>query len=323
MPAEIDSMMYVNEVPWHRLGTKLDRPATAEEAMNAASLSWEVQLQPIYTGPERTVKVKDRFAVCRTDRLDQTDGGQLGIVGRDYTPLQNREAFSFLDPLVGEQAAIYHTAGSLRGGRRVWMLAKLPGEIRVIGDDITEKYVLLSNSHDGTAAVRIGLTPIRVVCMNTLNLALRSMGGLTVRHHANVVEQVQQAHNLLGFVNSGFDRAAEIMQQMARTPVTTDRLRTYFEQVIPIPDDDEVAKSKVLQRHNRLAELFETGIGQDLPGVRGTVWAGYNAVTQFVDRESYTARNREPLNTIWFGEGERIKRLAFDKAAELAGVTLN
>jgi hypothetical protein len=120
MPAEIDSMMYVGETPWHRLGTRLDNPATAEEAMRAAGLGWEVQLQPLYTGPERMVKVRDRYAVCRTDRLDQADGGQLGVVGRDFTPLQNREAFSFLDPVVGDGGAIYHTAGSLRGGRRVW-----------------------------------------------------------------------------------------------------------------------------------------------------------------------------------------------------------
>jgi len=157
MPAEIDTMMYVNEVPWHRLGKRLENPATATEAIDAAGLGWDVQLQPLYTGPDRAVKVKDRFAVCRIDRLDHADGGQLGIVGRDYTPLQNREAFNFLDPLVGENAAIYHTAGSLRDGRRVWMLAKLPGEIRVIGDDIAEKYLLLSNSHDGGSSVRIGL----------------------------------------------------------------------------------------------------------------------------------------------------------------------
>jgi hypothetical protein len=143
MAHEIDSMMFTGQVPWHRLGQRLQDPATAQEAMTAAGLGWDVQLQPLYTGPERTIKIKDRFAVCRTDRLHETDGGQLGVVGRDYRALQNREAFAFLDPLVGEKAAIYHTAGSLCGGRRTWMLAKLPGEIRVVGDDIAEKFILL------------------------------------------------------------------------------------------------------------------------------------------------------------------------------------
>lgn len=323
MPHEIDSMMYVQEVPWHRLGKRLENPATAEEAITAAGMDWEVQLQPLYTGPDRTVKVKDRFAVCRTDRLDQPDGGQLGVVGRGYTALQNREAFSFLDPLVGEDAAIYHTAGSLRSGRRVWMLAKLPGEIRVVGDDITEKYILLSNSHDGSSAVRIGLTPIRVVCQNTLNLALSNLRGLSIRHHSQVVQRVQQAHELLGAVNTSFALAGTIMQKLAQTPIITEQLKRYVQLISPEIPGDEAATVKAQAVQNRLCDLFETGIGVDLPGVRGTAWQAYNAVTQFVDRESYTARNKEPLNSMWFGDGVRMKHHAFDLAAELAGIALN
>jgi phage/plasmid-like protein (TIGR03299 family) len=323
MPAEIDSMMFVNEIPWHRLGKRLENPANAAVAIEAAGLSWDVQLQPIYTGVERTIKVKDRFAVCRNDRLDHPDGGQLGVVGRDYTPLQNREAFAFLDPLVGENSAIYHTAGALRGGRRVWMLAKLPGEIRVIGDDIAQKFLLLSNSHDGGSAVRIGLTPIRVVCQNTLNLALRGMAGMAIRHESNVAQRVKQAHELLGLVNDSFNQAGQMMQRMARTTVTAKRLGEYFESVLPTPTHYGPERQKVLARHNRLTDLFETGIGQDIPGVKGSLWAGYNAVTQFVDRELWTKRNKEPLNSIWFGEGERIKKLAFNKAAEFMDASQN
>lgn len=323
MPAEIDSMMYSGAVPWHGLGTRLENPATAEEAMVAAGLGWDVQKQPIYTGVDRSVRVKDRYAVCRTDRLDERDGGQLAVVGRDYTPLQNREAFGFLDPVVGEGEAIYHTAGALRHGRRIWMLAKLPGVIRVVGDDIAEKFVLLSNSHDGTAAVRIGLTPIRVVCMNTLNLALHGMSGVSIRHNPDVADRVKQAHQLLGLVNRTMDRAGGAMQEMAGASMTHDRLATYFEQVMPTPTDDEQQRERVQQHHGRLAELFEAGDGNALPGVRGTLWAAYNAVTQWTDRESYTRRNKEPLNTIWFGNGERLKRRAFSVAATMVGASLN
>jgi phage/plasmid-like protein (TIGR03299 family) len=320
MPANIDTMMFVHETPWHKQGTRLANPATAEEAIVGAAMGWEVQLQPIYTGPERNIRVKDRHAVCRTDRLDQPDGGQLGVVGRDYTPLQNREAFDFLDPVVGQGAAVYHTAGSLRGGRQIWLLAKLPGEIRVIGDDIAEKYVLLSNSHDGTSAVRAGITPIRVVCQNTLNLAIRGMGGLSIRHFPDVAVRVREAWKLLGIVNEAFGTAGAVMQQMAKVPMTTDKVAAYFERVMPLPTDDDDLFAKVQQRHHRLKELFETGIGTDLPGVRGTTWAAYNAVTQWVDRESYTRRHKEPLRSIWFGDGARLKERAYDIAAEAAGV---
>jgi phage/plasmid-like protein (TIGR03299 family) len=320
MPANIESMAFSGQVPWHRLGTRLDNPATAREAITAAGLAWEVQKQPLYTGPERNVRVIDRYVVCRTDRLDQPDGGQLGVVGSDYEPLQNYEAFGFLDPVVGENAAIYHTMGSLRGGRQVWLLAKLPGEIRVTSEDVTEKYILLSNSHDGTSAVRIGLTPIRVVCQNTLNLALRGMGGVSIRHHADVAVRVKEAHRLIGIVNQAYDTVGLTMQEMVKIPMTGDKPYEYFQSVLPLPDEkEEIMRDRVKEKQKRLAELFEIGIGNDLPEVRGSLWAAYNAVTQWVDRESYTARNKEPLKSIWFGEGANIKQRAFDQARELVG----
>jgi phage/plasmid-like protein (TIGR03299 family) len=324
MPAEIDTMMFVRETPWHKQGTKLDNAATAAEAMAAAGLDWEVQLQPLFTGPEKTVLVKGRFAACRMDRLGQPDGGQLGVVGRAFTPLQNREAFTFLDPVVGEKAAIYDTAGSLRGGRQVWLLAKLPGgEIRVVGDDVTEKYILLSNGHDGTNAVRIGLTPVRVVCQNTLTLALKGMQGLAIRHHSDVAVRVREAHRLLGIVNTAMDEAGAIMQRMARVSLGADRLGEYFNQVMPVPIDDEAAWKQTTERHHRLRELFEVGDGNTMPGVRGSLWAAYNAVTQWVDRESYTPRLREPLRSIWFGSGAALKKRAFNVAAQLVGASMN
>lgn len=325
MPANLETMMYTGEVPWHRQGTKLDNPATAEQAITAAGLNWDVQIQPLYTGVDRNIRIKDRHAICRVDRLDQPDGGQLAVVGGDYTPLQNREAFQFLDPVVGEGGAVYHTAGSLRAGRQVWMLAKLPGEIRVAGEDVTEKYILLSNSHDGSSAVRIGLTPIRVVCQNTLNLALQGMAGegLTIRHYPDVATRVREAHRLLGIVNEQFERAGQIMVHMARVQMTGEMLPQYIESVMPLPTDDEVARQKTIQRHNRLKDLFETGDGNRLPGVASSLWAAYNAVTQWVDRESYTARLKEPIKSIWFGDGARLKQTAFDAAARMATPSLN
>jgi phage/plasmid-like protein (TIGR03299 family) len=200
------------------------------------------------------------------------------------------------------------------------VLAKLPGHIRIIGDDIADKFVLLSNGHDGTAAVRIGLTPIRVVCQNTLSLALRGMGGLSIRHYPDVAKRVQQAHSILRLVNERLHDAEQVMQQMARTPMAGGRLRAYFEQVMPTTEGTEVHRDLVKHRHDRLAELFETGEGNNLPGVRGTAWAAYNAVTQWADRESYTRRNKEPLNTIWFGDAARLKQRAFDTAQALLSV---
>jgi len=154
------SMMYVGEVPWHGLSTKLDRPATAEEAICAAKLDWEVEKKPLcFRDGSRNPPVPDRYVVVPGRGWDGDTRPVFGIVSKSFQPLQNREAFSFFDPIVGKDAAVYHTAGALGEGERIWILAKLPDHIRVIGDDITDKYLLLSNSHDGHGAVQIKFTP--------------------------------------------------------------------------------------------------------------------------------------------------------------------
>jgi phage/plasmid-like protein (TIGR03299 family) len=166
------SMFYVDEVPWHGLGTKLEGPATAQEAISAAKLDWPVIKIPLYAGGdgERKHRVPDRFAIVPAHRWGREDCPAFGIVGNDYTPLQNHEAFDFFDSIVGEKAAIYHTAGALGDGERIWILARLPTDIHVAGDAVN-KYLLLSNTHDGNNSVQAKFTPIRVVCENTLTMA--------------------------------------------------------------------------------------------------------------------------------------------------------
>jgi len=324
MPANIDSIAYTGQVPWHKQGTKLDNPMTAQEAIVAGGLDWDVQKSPLYSiDNDRQILIKGRYVTRRCDRLHQPDGGQLGVVGRDYHVLQNSQAFKFLDPLRLGDRAVYHTVGALDGGKKVWLLAKLPGEIKVAGDDITEKFLLLSNSHDGSSAVRVLFTPIRVVCQNTLNMALRTSEGLWIKHHADVQERVNQAYRLLHIVNEAFDRAAITMKAMARVQVHSEQLRRYFEAVMPMPKEDEGERVKVLERHQRWEHLFTEGDGNRMTGVRGTVWAAYNGITQWVDRESFSKRTREPLKSIWFGNGRLIKERAFGEAEKLLTASAN
>ncbi|HEV8003906.1 MAG TPA: DUF932 domain-containing protein [Planctomycetaceae bacterium] len=147
------AMVYVGETPWHGLGTRLDNPATAEEAIDAADLNYDVALTPMTTIDGQPIP--DRRAVVRSD-----SSSVLGVVGKSYQPVQNRQCFGFLDAVVGDGRLRYHTAGALGQGERVWMLAKLPDEIRVKdSDDVTEQFLLLSNSHDGSSSLRVFFHP--------------------------------------------------------------------------------------------------------------------------------------------------------------------
>ena len=195
------AMMYVDAVPWHGLGTRLDVPATARETIEAAGLDFEVELSEITT--TGGLPIPSRKAVVRSDTEDV-----LGVVGNSYVPVQNKQAFGFLDAIAADGGIRYHTAGALRKGERIWLLGKLPGQIRVKGsEDLTEKYLLLSNSHDGSSALRVFFTPIRVVCSNTLAMADRSGKGegIAIRHQGNLASKVREAQEVLGLARRYYD----------------------------------------------------------------------------------------------------------------------
>ena len=292
------SMMYTGEVPWHGLGTRLDAPATARETIQAAGLDYDVKLSDMTTTDGIPVPFKK--AVIRTDTHDV-----LGVVGNSYVPVQNRQAFGFLDAIAAEGGIRYHTAGSLRRGERIWLLGKLPGQIRVKGsDDLTEKYILLSNSHDGTSALRVFFTPIRVVCSNTLAMADRSGKGegISIRHQGNLPAKVREAQEVLGLARRYYDDL---------------EIRLDF-------DPADGSNSRARNVRDTLYNLFERGKGQDIPGVRHSSWAAFNAVTEFVDHfRSSRGRNDHErgsnrLDSAWFGSGNRLKRHAFRLALDMA-----
>ena len=303
-------MMYIGEIPWHKLGTRLDRPATAAEAIETAGLGFTVEKIPLRT-EIHALPVPRCYATVRTDTLDV-----LGVVGSHYRPIQNRDAFSTFDALVGEGEAIYHTAGVLGKGERSWILAKLPDYIRVNGDDIVEKFLLLSNSHDGSGAVRIKLTPIRVVCENTLTFALGgSEHEVRIYHTARAEERLKKAHEILGLTNKLYTELEQIFNRMSEKELAAGMITDYVGKIFP----DNPASNGNGHTHSvreRVLELAEAGQGAEM--VRGTLWGAYNAVTEFVDhcrQPKGTASTR--LRSIWFGTGERIKQEAFKRAVSM------
>lgn len=325
MAHNVQSMMYYGKVPWHGLGTQLDRPATAEEAIKAADLDWEVEKQPLYTaGEKRKIKAPDHFAMVRKDRFAEATSGNdkkikcpiLGVVSKRYTPLQNRKAFAFFDPLVGSDDAIYHTAGALGDGERIWILAKLPGHIRVVGDDITHKYLLLSNSHDGNSSVQIKFTPIRVVCQNTLCMALGYGKTIKVPHFSTLPKRLKEAQDLLGIIETNYSSIEGSFKEMSKVSMSHTKLHSYYNWVIPLPTtfDSLVAEKRykyIKKQHVSFQELFEEGHGNNMKGVTGTLWAAYNSVVEFVDYKKTNSSMDKRLERIWFGRGAAIKAKAF------------
>ena len=185
MAANIETMFYTRTAPWHGLGTKVDEALTSKDALIYAGLDWQVLQEPVYTSAGELVS---GYKVNVRD----TDRNILGIVSDRYKIVQNEEAFSFTDALLGEGVK-YETAGSIANGKIVWMLARMPQRYIISGDAI-EPYLVFSNTHDGSGAIRVAMTPIRVVCQNTLNLALSgAQRSWSARHTSNVLNRLDEA----------------------------------------------------------------------------------------------------------------------------------
>jgi len=338
-------LFYHGEPPWHGLGQRLSGPATSWEAIQAADLDWDVEKVSLQLAlPDRKVPIPDRFALVRSDQLKAgVDAHALGIVGRDYTPLQNRDAFAFFDGLVGgSDKAIYHTAGALGDGERVWLLAKLPGEMVVAVDDTVEKFLLLSTSHDGQSSIQIKFTPIRVVCQNTLTMALSQGPSIHVPHRKGAKAQLEWAASTLGVLRRRFTVLEQDFKAMSVRSLDGTALEAFMDRVFPLPigledgedgfldhqmplqdpGEKERRLNRILLQRKAVLLLWDQGVGSEIPSVRHSLWTAYNAVTEMVDhysrQEIMTLDNRDRhLNGIWFKDGYLLKAKAFKAAKEM------
>lgn len=321
MPAEVETMFYTGEVPWHGLGVHVAEAPDAEAAIRAAGLDWEVETRPVYVdgmpdsrGRVGRVPVPDSRAVVRL-----SDGRVLAGVGSRFAPVQNREAFSFVDAVAsgpgGSGDVRYETAGSLKEGRVVWMLARLTADaFDVVPGDRVEPYLLLANRHDGRGSLLAKLVNTRVVCQNTLTAARGEDGAqFRVRHTGDVSAKVEQAREVLGLARQVLAEERERMGRLAAVDLSAARLRLFSNTLLPAPED---ASERVLERVERergeVIRLFEEAPGNDLPGVRGTAWAAANAVTFIASHRLRRGGREALLESALFGAGEEVSRRAVD-----------
>ena len=305
-----DSIVWAGQTPWHRLGTQLPEAFTAAEALRHGGLDYTVEKVAIQTVDG--AKVPNRYALRRTDT-----GAVLGVCAGMYQPLQNNDAFAFFDGVFGKDKARYEVAGVLGAGERVWLLAKLPGEFEAVKGDAVSKFLLLTNGFDTNEPVRARFTPVRVVCQNTLSLALgQTASEVRVQHIGNVKAKLEIAGNLLRSAGVYFNETQDLFRGFAKYGMKQAELSGYFAEVITGDRSANVNELHPVTRNRilKVQELNETGVGHEIKGVRGTLWGAYNAVTEYVDH----FKTSEDLGYLVDGGGAKLKQRAFDVAKEWA-----
>lgn len=283
MSANVETMMYVRETPWHGLGTKVQEAPNSAEALKLAGLDWEVKQNDILLGDYGNV-IEGFKANVRS-----TDGAVLGIVSDRYKVVQNAEAFSFTDNLIGGDVR-YETAGSLYGGKKVWMLAKLPTET-VVGDEVTP-YMCFTNAHDGTGSIQVCMTPIRVVCNNTLNLALnQAKRKWSTKHIGNIEGKMHEAQMCLEYGAQYMESLAIEADKLANKHISNDQIQEILNELFPVKEtDSDRVKNNVQKMKDEFMICYYM---PDIEKFRNTAWGVVNAMSDMV---THTAPIRNTKN---------------------------
>ena len=273
MSANVETMFSVRETPWHGLGRiVMDAPAS-REALELAGLDWQVESRNIYSGTGAMIP-------GYRANVRSTDEAVLGVVSDRYRIVQNEEAFQFTDDLLGE-GVTYETAGSLQGGKKVWMLAKLPEKYIIAGDEVTP-YLVFFNSHDGSSGVKVAMTPVRVVCQNTLNLALGTAKRIwTARHTENVLLRVQDARETLQLANSYMGELGKGIHELTTIKLSDRKVQEFINEFFPITEDltDGQRKNNLRLQEDLKARYYNA---PDLEWVGKNGWRFMNAVSDFL-----------------------------------------
>jgi phage/plasmid-like protein (TIGR03299 family) len=321
------SFFSVQEKAWHGLGQIVTDYPTSAEAIKHAGLDYEVIKSPLYTNasniidPTDSLEIRDNdvnvpnyFATIRTD-----NNAVLGVVGKEYHIVQNREAFSFFDAIVGgTDGILYETAGALGNGERIFITAKLPDYIRVgNGDDVTEKYIFLTTSHDGSGSITAAFTPVRIVCQNTLNASLRNMSNVVrIRHTSGAKQRLENAHKVMGLANEFSNQLEDIFNNWAKVKVADNEVKKMIQfalcpnketlQHLKAGNDDEI--STVFK--NTVEDAFAyamTSDSQQMNTTKGTLFGAYNAVTGYYQNVRSYKDSEAKLQSIILGGTAQLK----------------
>ena len=270
MSANVESMFYVRKPCWHGMGVRVEEALTSKDALHYSGLDWQVKQEPLMTGTFKSVPGYVANVRSDNDRI-------LGIVSDSYKVVQNEEAFAFTDALIGEGVR-YETAGSLDEGRKVWLLAKLPERYQLVGEDV-DPYIVFTSSHDGSGAIRVAPTPIRVVCQNTLNLALNTAKrSWSTTHTSNVHSRLDDARNTLLFADKYMKALQQEAERLSMQRVTDKMFYSLVDKLLPVDEDasDQTKSNNLKQRSDLIYRYFHAPDLVDLPK---NGWRFINAVS--------------------------------------------
>jgi len=326
------SMFSAKEKPWHGLGQVVDGALTSEEAIRMANLDYVVAKGELWIGypehlRERLGKGKkhpDSYVTFREDT-----GETFGIVGSKYTVVQNEKAFEFFDDIVGFKEAIFETAGALGKGETTFITAKLPKHIRVSGNDVIERYLLFTNTHDGSKSIEVLFTPVRVVCNNTLQYALSTAASkYKIRHTRSAHDRMADAREVLGIENDMAEKTQELYKAMSGIRITDRQANGFINSMFLTSDEMEklsegLPYTEVLstRKQNTIEDVqsyYAQGPGQAMDTAAGTLWGAYNAVTGYYNNGKKYKDDNARMQSIMYGTDARVAAKAFTEATMIA-----
>lgn len=310
------------EAAWHKLGQRTDGAVSWAQAMQLAGLDWKVNKEQLYLPVNGSFGSIPAWGIVRS-----TDGAYLGTVGAQYQIIQNEFAFDFVDALLdAENGAHYESAGALGNGERIWCLAKVPQTITVAGDDKSEVYLLFTTSHDGSMAATAKMSTVRVVCQNTLNMALTANGSMVrVKHTRDAERRLDHARRLMQGVGADAKALEEKLNLLAARKMTRETMTAIFDRLFPKPKDQE---ANTARRENVLADVlrcYESNDKNAFPQIRGSAYNLLNAVTEYTDhersaritdgRKDYSIAQARAENAL-VGTGDKLKTEALEVILE-------
>lgn len=284
MAANVETMFYTREKPWHGLGTMVAEAPNSKDALRLAGLNWKVLQEPVYTENEELIQGYKA-------NVRDTDRKVLGVVTDRYKVIQNEEAFAFTDTLLGEGVR-YETAGSLQEGRRVWMLARMPREF-IIGGEWISPYMVFSNTHDGSGAVKTALTPIRVVCNNTLNLALRTAKrSWSMIHTGDISGKIEEAKNTLLLADEYMTALGQEFENLRKIKLSEKQVLDYIKILLPMEENYSLLQKRGVEklRADMKMRYF------DAPDLKDVGNNGYRFVNAVSDFATHSTPRRKTAN---------------------------